>query len=120
MGVLFTDTVTLYHRTRSGREDVWTRCVLRGVQWRQKAVRSAADGKIVYATETSVTIPIEAAPDGLAVCPEDLLVPGECEAEISASLTEDDILREYGGVTVKSVADNTLRPRLRNRKVTAV
>ena len=64
MGPLFTDTVTAYHRTREGRADIWTRRELRGVQWRQKTVRTALAneaGKILYAAETTVTIPAPAA-----------------------------------------------------------
>ena len=63
MGPLFTDTVTAYHRTREGRTDIWTRRELRGVQWRQKTVRTALAneaGKILYAAETTVTIPAPA------------------------------------------------------------
>ena len=113
MGPLFTDDVTAYHRTRQGRTDVWTRRVLHGVQWRQKTVRTSLAndaGKIVYATETSVTIP----------APEDVLVFGTCAAEIAGGYTEDDLIREHDAVIVQSVADNTLRPRLRSWKVVCV
>lgn len=123
MGPLFTDTVTAYHRTRQGRTDVWTRRVLHGVQWRQKTVHTSLAndaGKIVYATETSVTIPVSAAPDGLTLAPEDVLVFGVCAAEIAGGYTEDDLIREHGAVIVQSVADNTLRPRLRSWKVVCV
>lgn len=123
MGPLFTDDVTAYHHTRQGRTDVWTRRVLHGVQWRQKTVRTSLAndaGKIVYATETSVTIPVPAASDGLTLAPEDVLVFGVCAAEIAGGYTEDDLIREHGAVIVQSVADNTLRPRLRSWKVVCV
>ena len=117
MGPLFTDTVTAYHRTREGRADIWTRRELRGVQWRQKTVRTALAneaGKILYAAETTVTIPAPAAPGGLTLAPGDVLVFGACAAEISEEYTEDDLIRGHGAVIVQSVADNTLRPRLRS------
>ena len=116
MGPLFTDTVTAYHRTREGRADIWTRRELRGVQWRQKTVRTALAneaGKILYAAETTVTIPAPAAPG-------DVLVFGACAAEITEEYTEDDLIRGHGAVIVQSVADNTLRPRLRSWKVVCV
>lgn len=123
MGPLFTDTVTAYHRTRQGRADIWTRRELRGVQWRQKTVRTALaneTGKILYAAETTVTIPAPAAPGGLTLAPGDVLVFGACAAEISGEYTEDDLIRGHGAVIVQSVADNTLRPRLRSWKVVCV
>ena len=123
MGPLFTDTVTAYHRTREGRADIWTRRELRGVQWRQKTVRTALAneaGKILYAAETTVTIPAPAAPGGLALAPGDVLVFGVCAAEIAGGYTEDDLIREHDAVIVQSVADNTLRPRLRSWKVVCV
>ena len=139
MGPLFTDTVTAYHRTREGRADIWTRRELRGVQWRQKTVRTALAneaGKILYAAETTVTIPAPAAPGRQAIqkgkrvlvygvgatllAPGDVLVFGTCAAEISEEYTEDDLIRGHGAVIVQSVADNTLRPRLRSWKVVCV
>ena len=123
MGPLFTDTVTAYHRTRQGRADIWTRRELRGVQWRQKTVRTALAneaGKILYAAETTVTIPAPAAPGGLTLAPGDVLVFGACAAEISEAYTEDDLIRGHGAVIVQSVAYNTLRPRLRSWKVVCV
>ena len=113
MGPLFTDTVTAYHRTREGRTDIWTRRELRGVQWRQKTVRTA------LANEAG-TIPAPAAPGGLTLAPGDVLVFGACAAEISEEYTEDDLIRGHGAVIVQSVADNTLRPRLRSWKVVCV
>ena len=107
MGPLFTDTVTAYHRTRQGRADIWTRRELRGVQWRQKTVRTALAneaGKILYAAETTVTIPAPAAPGGLTLAPGDVLVFGACAAEISEEYTEDDLIRGHSAVIVQSVA----------------
>lgn len=125
MEPLFTDSVTLYHRERAGRTDEWTRTVLHGVQWKQKTVRvaaggsSAGDGKIVYATETGITIPVRAA-DGVRIAVGDIFVFGICTAEIEGETTEDTILCEHRGVIVQSIADNTLRPRLRHRKAVCV
>lgn len=126
MGPLFTDSVTLYHRERVGRMDAWTRTVIHGVQWKQKTVRIAAgassavgDGKIVYATETGITIPVQTA-DGVKIAVGDIFVFGICTTEIAGDTTEDTVLRVHRGVIVQSVADNTLRPRLRHRKAVCI
>ena len=54
------------------------------------------------------------------LAPGDVLVFGACAAEISEEYTEDDLIRGHGAVIVQSVADNTLRPRLRSWKVVCV
>ena len=113
----------IVRRSPAGAGARRTRRELRGVQWRQKTVRTALAneaGKILYAAETTVTIPALAAPGGLTLAPGDVLVFGACAAEISEEYTEDDLIRGHGAVIVQSVADNTLRPRLRSWKVVCV
>lgn len=109
---LFADTVTVYRKNG----DQYTRHVLKGVQWRQKIERLNDNGKIAIATVTSVTIP-----DGveMAVKPGDVLVLG-----VGPELTDEYTIARLRAdnttyCTVKAVADNTRRPRLKHWKVTA-
>ena len=113
---LFGDTVTLYHRQSTG----WQRTVLAGVQWKQ-TIRSTSDsnGKMQLATVTSVTIPA-AIPAEISADGQDVMVLGIGPA-LSDTYTLANLRREYPSYcTVRAVADNTLRPRLKHRKVTAV
>lgn len=113
MNPLFTDTVTLYRR--NGEQ--YVRCVLRGVQWRQKVERANDDGKLSMVSVTSVTIP-----DGISeqIRPGDVLVlgvwPGIGEGYGIARLRAE--CETY--CTVRTVTDNRLRPHLKHRRVTAV
>lgn len=110
---LFADTVTVYRKNG----DQYTRRVLNGVQWRQKIERLNDNGKLSLVTVTSVTIPGE----GTApVKPGDVLVLGE-GPELTDVLTIARLKTENETYcTVKGVADNTRRPRLKHWKVTAV
>lgn len=110
---LFSDTVTAYQK--NGEQ--YTRHVLKGVQWRQKTERLNDNGKLAIATVTSVTIP-----EGvkMAVKPGDVLVLG-VGPEITDEYTIARLRAENTTYcTVKAIADNTLRPRLKHWKVTAV
>lgn len=140
-GPLFTDTVTVYNHYRENRADFWQRTVLRGVQWRQKVVQSSdSAGSIVLSTETSVTIPAGvdagerayAAPSDFQTAEDrssfwtlnpasgdDFLLPGEHTEELTDSMTADELLA-LGGVVIRAVRDNTIRPLLRTWKVTAI
>ncbi len=110
---LFGDTVTVYHR----EGDLFTRHVLRGVQWRQKADRLNDNGKLSLVTVTSVTIPNS---EGMPVRIGDVLVLGEAK-ELSQEYTIAQLKNEHPTYcTVRSIADNTRRARLRHWKVTAV
>lgn len=130
---LFTDTITLYNHYREGRTDRWKRTVLHGVQWTQKTVRTASNnGSVVVTTETNITIPDR---DGYAkpldfaqaadksglwtLAPDDLVLLGESIVEVVNEVTTDDLCT-LGVVTVRSVEDNTLRPRLKHWKVVAI
>ncbi len=131
---LFTDTITVYNRYRDGKTTHWKRTVLKGVQWSQKTVRTADNnGSVIITTETSITVPgdlpshvnpaeFAAAADKSRIwtlAPDDMILPGEFETEISGSNTADDICA-LGAVTIRSVKDNTLRPMLKTWKVVAI
>lgn len=110
---LFGDTVTVYHRTG----DVFMRHVLQGVQWRQKVERINDNGKLSLVTVTSITVP-EYVKAVIGV--GDVLVLG-----VAAELTQEYTIARLKKdcptyCTVRSVADNTHRARLRHWKVTAI
>ena len=110
---LFMDTVTVYRK----HGEQYTRHVLKGVQWRQKTERLNDNGKLALAAVTSVTVPESAQ---MAVKPGDVLVLG-VGPEITSEYTIARLMADHETYcTVKTVADNTRRPRLKHRKVTAV
>ena len=110
---LFTDTVTVYRK----EGERYIRHVLAGVQWRQKTERLNDNGKLSLVTVTSVTIPGEGA---APVKPGDVLILGK-GPEITEAYTIARLKAENETYcTVKGVADNTRRPRLKHWKVTAV
>lgn len=110
----FGDTATLYHHMGS---DVWQRTVLNGVQWRQKIERAPdAEGRFRLQTVTSITIPAEI-PAEISAAGLDVFVPG-VGPELVEGYTLADLKRDFAGYcTVRAVADNTRRPRLKHRKV---
>lgn len=132
MSPLFTDTITLYNHFRHGREDGWTRTVIRGVQVRQSIKHKFEDGRSLSYAETSITIPINAdtggscymdpgqySGSGWTLDPDDgqdLIIPGECTQEIGAGYGVDELIKEFRALTLIYAADNTRRPRLRHRK----
>lgn len=117
---LFNDVVTLYHK----ENDSYTRYTLSGVQWRQKAERIAYQqgnaGVFDLKTVTSVTIPYDTPnANAISVSEGDVLVLGEAP-DLSESFTIADLKKAYPSYcTVRAIADNTLRPRLRHWKVMA-
>ena len=117
---LFNDVVTLYHK----ENDSYTRYTLSGVQWRQKVERIAYQrgnaGVFDLKTVTSVTIPYDT-PNAnvISVSEGDVLVLGEAP-NLSESFTIAELKKAYPSYcTVRAIADNTLRPRLRHWKVMA-
>lgn len=138
----FTETVTLYNHTRENREDKWHRTVIRGVQWTGKRVNTSdANGKSVFSTEISLTIPVDADMSGKKyVDPkaydltldksdkwtldpadgDDVVVYGECFSEIADDFTVDDLAKEQTLVTITAVSDNTKRRLGKTWKVSAV
>lgn len=114
MHPLFGDMITVYRKKIGER---YSRHIIVGVQYRQKTERLNDNGKLSLVTVTSVTIPGE----GTApVKPGDVLILGE-GPELTESYTIARLKAENETYcTVKGVADNTRRPRLKHWKVTAV
>lgn len=110
---LFSDTVTVYHR----EGEHFVRHVMRGVQWRQKVERINDNGKLSLATVTSVTVPAELE---MVMRMGDVLVLGEAD-EFTQEYTIAQLKKDCPTYcTIKSIADNTRRARLKHWKVTAV
>lgn len=142
MSALFTDTITLYNYARDNRADVWHRTVLSGVQYTEKRINSTdATGKSVFTSAVTITVPASVSSGGKRyVCPaefkrledrsevwtldpangNDIVIYGECPAEISDGYTIDDLQTDYGYVSIQSVSDNTRRRYLKNWKAECV
>ena len=136
---LFSDTVTLYNHYRINRSDAWQRTVIRGVQVREKAEKSLDATGLHLASLVSVTIPVDADADGRHYLPPalfaasdhreqywsldvsgslDVLVIGECGADLNSLYTLDQLQKEHCYVTIKAITDNTIRPLLKHWRVT--
>lgn len=131
---LFTDTITIYNHYRSGREELWKRTALPGVQIRQTVKSELSESaKATYLTETSITIPWSA--DTQYIPPEqfngegwtlnprngqDLIILGLSTKEIGTDYSIDELIKDYHAVTIKAATDNTKRPRLKHWKVVCV
>lgn len=113
MSVLFGDTVTLYHNG--------SKTVLVGVQWHQKIVRTVdGTGRNTAETVTTVTLPTNQGFADVSAVKGDVLVLGT-GPDITALYTLADLRREWPTYcTVRAVTDNTLRPRLKHRRIEAV
>lgn len=136
---MFNDTVTFYNYNEDTEN--WKRTVITGCQWSAETVKTVStDGKLSISKVVNITIPVDraimpgkyvdyrlynaqAVKEGLfTINPTtnaDVVVLGECEADITAEYTLSQLVREHVAATVSSVTDNTLRPRLRNIKVVA-
>lgn len=118
---LFNDVVTLYHK----ENDIYTRYVLSGVQWRQKVERFSyqrgSAGVFDLKTVTTVTVPFGTKfADRFSPSEGDVLVLG-AGPELTAAFTVADLKKTNPTYcTVRAVSDNTLRPRLKHWKVYAV
>lgn len=139
---LFTDTVTLYNHYRdSTRTDKWQRTVLRGVQYRDNQDAEATETGLKLYESVSLTIPADVdagkrhylSPEAFAASAnrecywtlnaagnQDVVVYGECPAEITEEYSLASLKKEYGFVTVKAVRDNTLRRLLKHWKAGCV
>lgn len=138
----FTETVTIYNHAVENRTEIWRRTVIRGVQWTGRCVNAFdSTGKSVFQQEISLTIPVDAdtsgkqyaepkaydkAPDKSALWTlnpkngDDVVVYGDCPAEISDEYTLSKLARDYTMVTIMAVSDNTHRARLRTWKASCV
>ena len=138
----FTETVTVYNHAVENRTEVWRRTVIRGVQWTGRRVNAFdSTGKSVFQQEISLTIPVDADTSGKQYAEpkaynkahdksklwtldpasgDDVIVYGECTAEISEAYTLSKLAKDYTMVTIMAVSDNTHRARLRTWKVSCV
>lgn len=131
---IFTDTVTLYNYIKAGREDVWTRTVLKGVQARTGRTESSdGEGTAQQSESLSLTIPFDvdsggkpyAAPEALTETSwtlkadngMDIVVMGVCELMPGAELSIDKLMQQTEAYTISSVRDNTRRRYLKHWKV---
>jgi hypothetical protein len=129
-----------------GRRQVWKRAVIGGVQWREKIYRSQDSGGIVtFTTSVSVTIPVTARVSGgkRYVAPDtyaglignntdgaywtldnsgnDVIVFGDCPAEIGGEYALADLKREYPRhCVISAVSDATHPAFLKHWRVTGV
>lgn len=118
---LFNDVVTLYHK----ENDQYTRYVLSGVQWQQKAERFAYQrgnaGVFDIKTATTVTIPygVQHA-EKVGFSEGDVMILGK-GPQITKNFSIADLKKSHASYcTVRAIADNTLHPRLKHWKVYAV
>lgn len=117
--MLFTDTVTFYHKIS---ECEWSRTVVEGVQWSDKADKTNNNGKISIARYISVTFP-EGVYEGITLNPkneDDVIVYGAVDDEVSAEKGHrlSDLMARYEkSGQIKSVIDNSGRNFLKHKKV---
>ena len=116
----FTDTVTIYNKTTSS----WSRTVVEGVQWSDKADRVNNNGRIKVDPYATITFP-EGTYEGLRLDPrqdEDAILYGavpDMPSTSSASVFKlTDVIRRNKGGVIQSVNDNSNRDYLKNIKVT--
>ena len=119
---LFTDTVTIYHKTVVNSADSWVKTVVHGVQWSDKTDKRAENGKISIAKYAQITFP-QGTYDGItldASNEEDAIFFGE----ITDVITDErghrlsDLLKAYPrSGRIQSVNDNSNRDYLPNIKV---
>ena len=117
---LFTDTVTIYNKTTSS----WSRTVVEGVQWSDKADRINNNGRIKVDPYATITFP-EGTYEGLRLDPsqdEDAILLGvvpDMPSTSSASVFKlTEVIRRNKGGIIQSVNDNSNRDYLKNIKVT--
>ena len=146
MGVLFTDTMTVYNYFRdseSGKE-IWNRSVVHGVQWSHNKSEVSISGNTKTESKVeSITIDFQRnygnklyiPPDEYRKLSEeekgrywtldaktgnDVLVLGDIGQEIGRQYRISELIKDYQyAVTVTAVSDNRNRPRLKHIKVVA-
>lgn len=119
---LFTDTVTVYHKVS---DTEWTRTIVSGVQWADKAEKQNINGKVSVARYASVTFPTGTYDSIVldATMEEDCIVYGAVEDAVNGTKGSriSDLMQKYpkSGL-IKSVNDNSNRDFLKNIKVVVV
>lgn len=139
---MFNDTVTVYQYERTDEGESWKRTKIKGCMWSERLVKAVgSDGIISMEKVVNITIPSTAkaereyinymlyasqmAQDGLFTLNPttnmDIVVLGECGAEITSEYTLSELMSEHISATISSVKDNTLDSRrcLKNIKVVA-
>ena len=134
MSGLFQDTVTLYIKYTAGlgnwqggappvQSIKYSRVVIKNVMWKDNVhTNSSSDGKSFIDKTVSLTIPFdELELDKTFVKPEnfmgnaeewtlkigDIIVFGECDKEITATYTTDNLRKDYKTMEIKAIADST-------------
>lgn len=103
-----TETITIWHKTRTDRLDVWTRTVVPGCCWESDIVRQVSGNTASLASAFSVLLPASMAGK---VSVGDLVAKGDCNAEITgvapytSALVRQSLLPDV--FTVKTVYDGT-------------
>lgn len=116
---MFEDTITLYHKTG---EATWRRTVVPGIQWVDRYERQNESGRISVARYASITLPAGTY-EGLnldAANEEDLIVYGAIDDEVSDERGHriSDLMQKYRrSGRIKSLNNNSNRPRLKNIKI---
>lgn len=114
---LFTDTVTIYNKSTSS----WTRTVVEGVQWSDKADRLNNNGRVKVDPYATITFP-EGTYESLKLDPredEDAILLGVVpDMPNTSSFKLSDVIKRNRGGIIQSVNDNSNRDYLKNIKVT--
>lgn len=118
---LFTDTITLFNKIASSTS--YSAVKVDNVQWSERTIKSNSQGKLRVDRYIEVTFP-EGTYEGLvldASRSEDAIFLGDMT---SLNITDvkgnrmSDKLKEYAASgTIQTVNDNSLRTRLKNKKV---
>ena len=141
MGVLFTDSITIYnHSLDENGMDMWVGQVIKGVQWAHRRKEFVIGGNVTSENYfESLTFdfdrdygnvpfvdPVDYAKLSdsekadvwtLNTDGSDIVVLGECDEAVTGGASIDTIKESYQYVgTVTSVTDNRNRPRLRTIK----
>ena len=114
--ILFTDTVTVFHWTGTA----YSRAVLKGVQWRERAKDIAdASGIVTYTHTVSVTVPVETAATVTADprTAQDVIVYGNVASAPTPSTMPEFLASNPRAVVVTEVIDNTYRPQLKHHRI---
>lgn len=137
---MFREKMTVYNHTEIDGKETWQRTVVEHIMWRHgKKQTEMVQGVLSGTTVESVTVNFEHGrnanylpPAQFEHCEDkaahwtidaesnmDILVLGECAAEINADYTISRLLKDNKGNcgTVKSVTDNRNAPMLQHIKV---
>lgn len=137
---MFNEKMTVYHHMEADGKEIWQRTVVNHIMWRHGRKQTEnVNGVLTSTTVESVTVNFERGRNAEYLSPAlfercedksahwtldadsnmDILVLGECEAEISDAYAVSRLLKDHKGNcgTVKSVTDNRNAPLLQHIKV---